>query len=68
LASGTGVSVGIGVSKDPDATGTDSTTGNASSTLAGAESSNQVTPLVPGQGILSEREGYVLLSSFHIHV
>jgi hypothetical protein len=28
--------------KDADATGTDSTTGNASSTLAGAESSNQV--------------------------
>ena len=40
-----GASVGLGVNKDPDAAGTDSTTGNASSTLAGAESSNQVTIL-----------------------
>ena len=40
-ASGNGSAVGI--SKDTDAAGTDSTTGNISSTLAGAESSNQVS-------------------------
>ena len=42
-ASGNGSTVGI--NKDTDAAGTDSTTGNASSTLAGAESSNQVSIL-----------------------
>ena len=43
--SNTGSSGGIGATKDNDAAGTDSTTGNASSTLAGADSSNQVYAL-----------------------